>query len=240
MHKLSQSWRQGLFLSVGLFLMPAASHAASRTYLVNDFDSVRLEAPIAVAIEAGRGVTARAEGDADLLDRIALDVSGRQLRIRLKPSPFSQRAGGSGVVRLFLTAPALRRLELDSAGTLGAQGLKAQRAEVISAGSGAISVAGVAADNLSITQIGAGSVRLAGKAGSVTVRLSGAGSVDAAALTAADLDLTVEGTGAVQALATRAAKVIAIGSASVTVAGRPACTVHRTGSGAVTCGGGSF
>lgn len=240
MFKLNHVLLGGMVLPGCLLIAATGAQAASRSYLVNDFDSVRLEAPIAVAITAGRGVTARAEGDADLLDRIDLQVSGRQLRIRLKASPFNQRAAGRGVARLFLTAPDLRRLELDSAGTLAAQGLKGPRAEIVAAGSGAISVAGVASDNLSVIQTGAGSVRVAGTAATVTMRLTGAGAIDAAALRASDLELAAEGTGAIQALATRAARVVAVGSASVTVAGHPACTVHRAGSGTVSCGGGDF
>jgi len=229
-----------LLPSAGLLLAPAAQ-AATRSYIVTDFDSVRLEAPIAVAVQAGRSVTARGEGDAALLARLDLSVSGRVLTIRLKPAPFEgRRTDETAATRLFLTAPALRRAQLSGSGALVVNGMRAQNAEVVSAGSGMLSVANIASDALTVRQQGAGSLRLAGRAGNLTLQNSGSGTIEAATLTAADLDITAEGAGTVHALATRAAKVTAIGAATVTVDGHPACSVRHAGGGTVNCGGRSF
>lgn len=224
----------------GALLIPAAASAATRNFIITDFDSVRLEAPIAVAIQNKRGVSARGEGDRDLLERIELVVSGRMLTIRLRPSPFGGRAQASGTARLFLTAPTLRRLQLAGSGALAADGLDAQQGEVLSAGSGALSVRNVASDTLSVAQVGAGSVSLAGKSAKLVMRLSGSGSIDATALIARDLELTAEGPASARAHATRAARVVAVGPGNVSVDGGAACTVRHAGSGTVTCGGASF
>ncbi len=223
------------------FLLPGAAQAATRTYIITDFDSVRVEAPIAVAVQTRRGVTARGEGDADLLERLSLTVSARVLTVRLKPSPFEGRRTGAGAtVRLFLTAPALRGASLAGSGTLAIEGMAALNARVASSGSGSLSVAGIAADTLAVVQQGAGALRLAGKAGKGAVQLLGSGVIDASALTVADLDVNAEGAGSVAALATRSAKIVAVGAASVTVEGHPACTVRHAGSGTVSCSGADF
>jgi hypothetical protein len=226
-----------LALSCGIALASGAAQAATRTYIVTDFDSVRVEAPIAVAVQTRRGVTARAEGDADLLERIDLSVSSRVLTVRLKRSPFEGNRDEGAAARLFLTVPALRSAQLSGSGTLAIEGFAAQNARIVAAGSGMLSAAGVNGDTLSVLQQGSGAVRLSGKAGKATIQLSGSGSIDTGALTAPDIEVTAEGAGSVKALATRSAKIVAIGPASVTVDGHPACTVRHAGSGPVICAG---
>ncbi len=240
MHHLTRRALPAVAALTGMALFPAAAQAATRTYIVTDFDTVRVEAPIAVAVETRRGVTARGEGDAALLERIELSVSSRVLTVRLKRSPYETRGGKEGEARLFLTAPALRRAQLTGAGTLAINGMGGQSAEVIAAGSGALSVAGLQGDAVTIWQQGSGTLRLAGSARKTVMQLAGAGTIDARALTSADLEVTAEGAGSLRARATRSAKVVAIGPAEVTIEGRPACTVRHAGSGRVLCGADSF
>lgn len=231
----------GLALAAVMALVPASASAASRSYIVTDFDSLRLDAPIDVSVETGRGISARGEGDRDVLERIDLAVSARVLTIRLKPSPYSARAsGGVGATRLTLTVPALRRIQLTGAGSLHAKGLDRGRVEILAAGSGTLAVAGVDSDGLDVTQLGAGSVALAGKTKSLVLRSSGAGILDAAALDASDLDLRLDGPASVTAKAARVARIVAAGPGGVTVAGKAACTVTHVGSGVVLCGGTSY
>jgi hypothetical protein len=222
-------------------LAPAGAVAATRSYIVTDFDSLRLDAPIEVAVETGRGISARGDGDREALDRIDLTVSARVLTIRLKPSSYEGRRTGAGpVTRLVLTVPALRRIQFAGAGGLHVKGLDRGNAEIVAAGSGRLSVTGVDSDVLTVSQFGSGSVALAGKAKSVVLRISGAGVVDAGALDASDLDLRLDGPASVTAKAQRAARIVAVGPGSVTVAGRGACTVNHAGSGTVQCGGASY
>lgn len=224
-----------------LLLAASPAQAATRGFIVTDFDSLNLEGPIDVTIETGRGVSARGEGDADLLERLDLSVSARVLTIRLKRSPFeSRRETTSGPLRLILTAPTMRRLQLAGSGSIKARGLDKLRAEVMSAGSGSIAVSGIASDTLSVVQIGSGAMALAGTAKSLTVRVSGSGSLDAKALSAADLNLTSDGSASVELAAARMAKIVAVGPGSVAVTGKATCTVRQSGSGAVRCGGRSY
>jgi len=222
-------------------LLSAAAPAATRSYIVTDFDSLRVDAPIDVAVATGRGISAQGEGDRDLLDRIDLTVSARVLTVRLKPSSYEgRRHATAGAARLNLTVPGLRRVQLTGAGSLQATGLNRSRAEIIAAGNGHLAIAGVDSDVLDVTQLGSGSVTLAGKARSLTMRVSGAGALDASALTVADLDVRLDGSASVAARADRAAHVVAIGPGGVTVTGKGACTVNHAGSGTVSCGGASY
>jgi hypothetical protein len=230
-----------LFLCGGAALLGGAAQAATRNYIVTDFDTVRVEAPIAVGVQMRRGVTARGEGDTDVLERIELNVSGRILTVRLKPSPFQGGKSDQGVTtRLFLTTPQLRRAQLSGSGTLAINGMDGQNAEIIATGSGAVTASGVNAANFSVALQGSASVTLAGKALKATFISAGNGAIDGSALTVSDLEVTAQGTGAIKALATRAAKVTALGPAAVSVDGHPACTVRHAGGGTVSCGGEDF
>jgi len=228
-------------VAAALVLAPADAQAATRSYIVTDFDSLRVDAPIDVSVETGRGISARGEGDRDVLERIDLTVSARVLTVRLKPSAYEGRRGAAaGSARLSLTVPGLRRVQLTGAGSLRATGLDRGRAEILAAGSGSLTIGGVDSDVLDVTQLGSGSLVLAGKARNVVLRVSGAGSLDAAALAAADLDLRLDGPASVAARADRAARIVTIGPGSVTIAGKGACIVNHAGSGTVSCGGTSY
>jgi hypothetical protein len=227
-----------LIALAGLMLLPAGAQAATRSYIVTDFDSLRLEGPIDVSVQTGRGAAARGEGDRDLLERVDLSVSARVLTIRLKPSPYeARRSGAADTIRLSISVPALRRIQLSGAGSLRSVGLGKGRAEIMMAGSGALDISGIDADTLSLAQFGTGSVLLAGKAKSAGLRVSGAGALDGKALSVTDLDLKLEGAAMVETSAVRTAKIVAVGPGSVIVEGKAACTVSHAGSGAVRCGG---
>lgn len=240
MHVLKQVTPLALMVA-GTLGLSGEAQAAARTFIVTDFDTIRVEAPIAVAVRAGRGTTARGEGDADLLGRVDLSVAGRVLTVRLKRSPFESRRQEDGrTVRVFLTVPALRRAYLAGAGTLAVDGMAGRTADIAVSGSGALSVANISSDTVTAGLQGSGALSLSGKAAKAAIQVSGSGAVEAGKLTVLDLEVIAQGSGAVSALGTRSAKVTAIGPAAVTVDGHPACTVRHAGSGPVVCGGETY
>ena len=237
MHRLIRQAAQHLALC-SVLLAAGTAQAATRSYLVTDFDSVRLEAPVAVSVLTKRSTTAHGEGDTDLLERIDLNVEGRILTIRLKKSPFEgRRSDNAGAARLTLTVPSLRSAHIFGAGTLILDGLSGQNGEISVSGTGSLTASSVDADILSVAQQGAGSLQLAGKAKKAIIQLSGSGDADASGLSAADLEVNAQGAGTVKALASRSAKVTAVGPATVTIDGHPACDVHHAGGGQVVCAG---
>ena len=80
---------------------------------------------------------------------------------------------------------------------------------------------------------GAASARLAGKAGKITAMVRGMSGLDAEALVAKDAVIGAQGPAIVKLTVTQTAKVDAAGVASVTLGGRPACTVKVKGSASV-------
>jgi len=224
-------------LLAGCAALAAPVGAATRSFIVTDFDNVRMEAPIEATVTSGSGVSARGEGDADMLERVDMSVSARTLVIRLKPSMNeARRSRNSDTARLFITVPVVRRVQLSGPGSLKVTGLDKLNAEVLASGSGALAINGIATDNLGVVQTGSGAMQLSGRAKKLDVHLTGSGSFAAGGLASDDLSLTLEGSGAAEATADRGATIVARGSGSVEVRGKGACSVNSSGSGSVNCG----
>ena len=236
--KLRRLLTLGRVAALGLIAMAGTSAvAATRTYIVTDYDSIRVEGPLEVTVQTGRGASARGEGDRAALDALQLTVSARILTVRFRSSVAGAPVQGDrGAVRLTLTAPTLRRVQLTGSGLLRADGLARGGAQISTLGSGRVEISGIDSDDLELAQRGAGSAALSGRTRNAQIRLSGNGSLDARDLQVTDLDLAIDGAATAEASAERTAKVMLVGSGSATVIGRPACTVRQAGSGIVRCG----
>lgn len=223
-------------LALFLSLPSVPAVAATQSYTITRFDSVRLDAPIRVVITSGSGVTAWGEGDREALDRVDMQVSGNLLVIRMKPRP-SGTKGGGGPVTLRLSTDDVRRATLTGGGSLLIDRMTGVRGDVMLGGGGDLTIGAVALDQFSVLLSGSGRVMLAGKAGRIDSRVSGPGSLAGEALTVRDARVTSEGTGSIAITASATADVRAYGSGDVTVGGKAACTVVHNGAGRVMCGG---
>lgn len=211
--------------------------AARQTFIISGFDSIRVEAPVDVRIETGKGPSARATGDRRVLDALTLDVNGSVLAVRMRRSAAGSEIAPDGGAQIILTTTTLSTIMLLGAGSVTADRLRGADARASLRGSGRIDVTGVDADRLSVDLLGAGSLTLAGKTTTAQMRVSGAARLDAARLATIRLDATVQGSADVVASAREEAKVVASGSGRVAVAGAGSCSVRRTGSASVECGG---
>jgi hypothetical protein len=211
---------------------------ATRNFIVTDFDSIALEAPIAVEVTTGRGPSATGVGDAALLDRVDLVQTGRRLVVRLRPEINGKTVGVA-------QAPTIIRLgtgSISSAHLAGSGSLKVSRphprlVRLVAGGPGVLTVEGIATDRVEVLMQGAGMLRLAGTVDRLVMAISGAAVVQADALSAGDLQLNAEGAPTIAARARRVATLTVSGQAAVSVAGRPACKVNQSGSATVRCGG---
>lgn len=102
--------------------------------------------------------------------------------------------------------------------------------------SGAIDAAALDADQLNATLVGSGGIKLGGRAAKVRLMTNGTGGIDAVPLKADDLILLLDGPGEIRATARFTANVTSTGLGSVTVYGKPACTVKAVAGGPVSCG----
>lgn len=215
---------------------PAA--AAERTYSVTDFDKVEVDGPYRVTLTTGAGSSARAEGSAEALDRLSIDVQGGTLRIRRNRSAWGGYPGdgGSGPVTVALRTRDLLGAAVVGSGTLDIDRAKGLRVLLSVSGSGRLGVGAVEADTLVVGLLGGGRIALAGRAKQLRATVQGSGDVAAAGLTADDARIASDSAGTVTVGVARTARVTATGPGDVEIVGTPTCTVEAKGSGQVLCG----
>lgn len=220
-------------LLAGLAAAPA--QAATQSYSVSRFDSIRVLAPVKVVITTGGGVSGRGEGDRSALDRIDLTMSGSTLTVRMKPAQMDDPAGGRATV--ILSTEQLQRVMLAGGGSLSVDRMKGLNATVQLSGSGNVSVGTMAVDRLDVSIMGSGQMTTAGSAAVLNATISGPGALLGEGLKAKQVKILGDGPGNVIVTATTDADVVSRGSGDVTVLGKAACKVNRGGTGNIQCGG---
>jgi hypothetical protein len=215
--------------------LPAA--AAERTYSVADFDKVQVDGPYRVTLTTGRSSGARAEGSAEALDHVSIDVQGATLRVRRNRSAWGSYPGSdAGPVAVILTTRDLRSAAVVGSGSLDIDRARGLRVDLSVSGSGRLIVAAVEADNLVVGLLGGGRITLAGRTRQLRATVQGSGDLAAADLSAEDAQIASDTAGSVAVAVARTAKVTATGAGDVEILGSPACTVQAKGSGRVACG----
>jgi hypothetical protein len=224
-----------LLLALAAASSPAV--AAERRYSVTDFDRIQIEGPYEVTLATGSSSSARASGDAGGLERVAIDVQGRTLRIRPDRSGWGGYPGDpAGIVRIALTTRALRAATLVGAGSLAIDRARGLKVELSVSGSGTIALAAADADALVVGLLGSGTVSVGGKARQLRATVQGSGDFDGARLRVEDADITAATSGDIATGAARTAKVAALGRGRVEIVGAPSCTITGPSAAQVACG----
>lgn len=213
--------------------------AATRSYTITSFDTIRVEGPYAVSVRVGGASFARASGAQRGVDAVSLRVEGRTLYVRAdRSTPRSAFAGGdsagSGPVVIAVGTPDLAQAMLNGAGSLAIDRLRRLEFVLTISGSGSASVARAELDRLRVSLSGAGAATIAGRAKQFSATVRGAGSLDAGALASRDATLSVLGPASVKASVSNSAKVTASGTAAVALTGGAACELKVSGSASVT------
>ena len=236
-------FRQGALralIAAGLCLsaMGAQAQAATRGFTITSFDAIRVDAPVIVQVATGSGVSARAEGPQDSLDRLKVDVAGRLLIISMaRPQP-GERSQGAPTLRL--TTGMIDRIVLTGGGSITVNRMKGLRGEIISGGNGDVTVDAVELDQMTVALAGGGRISLTGRAATASIRVNGPGAVAAQALQTRQATIANDGPGQIAVAADVTARVTASGSGDVQVSGKAACIVDNRGTGQVLCGGEAF
>lgn len=218
-----------------------AQAQSTKRFGLSSFERVQVEGDIIVEIVASPSISAVAEGPSTALDTLTLDVRERTLTIRQAfEGPYGQRrsnaAGGTGPVRIRLSAQNLSAISLAGAGSITATGLRGPSVQVVVDGAGSINATIPDGTAVSSRAVGSGAITLSGRARSLTAVTNGAASINAAALPVRDLTVQSVGSGASHFAASATANIFAMGSANVTVDGTPRCTVRNAGAGTIACG----
>jgi len=203
-----------------------------RSYAADGFTKIELAGADQVEVRVGPAFSVRAQGPADVLDRLRIETEGDTLEIGRK-----RNTSGSGVARILVTLPRLAGTSLAGSGTMTVDRVEGGTLEAEVAGSGTLRFAALAVDGLEADIAGSGTLAAAGTAGRLDLDIAGSGSVDARGLTARGADVSIAGSGNVRATVNGDAEVEIMGSGDVDLGQGARCKVEKMGSGNVRCGG---
>lgn len=213
----------------------AAAPTSQRNYSVTSFDRIRIDGPYKVELKTNVAPFARATGTPLSLDGLSVAVEGRTLVVRTSSGGWGGYAGeGRGPVTIELGTPGLKSAWINGAGALGVDKVRGLDFDIAIQGSGVARVDQVEVDRLKVAISGAATARVNGKTKLLTAIIRGTSSLEADGLQAADAVIGTEGPSTVRANVVGSAKVDALGLATVSISGGPACTVKAQGSATVT------
>ena len=224
-----------ILLAITALAIAAPAGAATRNFGVDSFDKIRVDGPYAVTLTTGVAPFARASGTPAALDAVNVTVEGHTLVVRANRSSWGGYPGaGTGPVQVEIGTHELGAAWLNGAGGLKINRVKGLSFQLSVQGSGSATIERADVDQLNVGIGGTASATLAGKVAKMTAVVRGISALDASALVVKDATIGAEGAATVKANVTNAAKIDGSGPATITLTGRPSCTVSLKGSTSVS------
>ena len=214
--------------------VPSQGSGTTRSYTVTDFSTISLRGSDDVDVRVGTGFSVRAEGPADMLDRLKIEKDGQALNVGRRNGVNLDWAK-SGKVKVFVTLPRLAGAGISGSGNMAVDRIEGGTFRANVAGSGNLGIGAVQVDDLSVSIAGSGNVAAAGAVNAFAAKIAGSGDVDAPGLRARSARVDIAGSGSVRAVVDGSAKITMMGSGDVDLGPRAACTVSKMGSGSVRC-----
>ena len=203
------------------------------------FDKIALSGSPTVIVTVGGAPSVRAEGSADLVDRLEIVNDNGQLRIGLRNGGVGSwfHWGDDDHLTVHVSLPALAGASIAGSGDMRVDRVQGPAFTAAVTGSGDLAVASLTADQASFSVTGSGDITAAGRAQRADASVTGSGDLHLAQLEVAAATIAVIGSGDIGIRATQTAAIDIRGSGDVTVAGPARCTVSKAGSGDAHCGG---
>ncbi|HEY0011505.1 MAG TPA: head GIN domain-containing protein [Allosphingosinicella sp.] len=213
-----------------------ARPSARRDFQVGQFQSLSLTGPSDVVVVVGGAPSVRAEGDAEMIERLEIAVVNGDLQIGFKDgSSFRSVFRSDRGVTVHVTVPSLAAANLTGSGDVRIDRVQGERFAGNLSGSGDIEIGQLRVGEAAFNLAGSGSIRAAGAAQRAALSLAGSGDMDLSRLESRNLAVSLMGSGDVNARATETAQVSLMGPGDVTVAGPARCRIEHRGPGNVRC-----
>ena len=201
------------------------------------FDKIALSGSPDVVVTVGAAASVRAEGEAEMLDRLEITNENGQLHIGLRDTTGSWfNWGHHRGITVHVTLPAIAGASIAGSGNMRIDRVQGPAFAGSVTGSGDMNLAAITADQASFTVTGSGDITAAGRARQATASVTGSGDLHLAQLETEAATLAVAGSGDIGIRATRTAAIELRGSGDINVAGPARCTISKSGSGDVHCG----
>ncbi len=199
---------------------------------VGSFDRISLRGSSQLVVQQTgiEGVTVRA--DDNLIRYARAKVSGRTLRLGLKPSTDLSLEPSQPVI-YFVSVKQLARVDLQGSGSVHIKTWKTKRGRVTISGSGQVAIDVIDTRDFAAELTGSGSLQARGTAERQVIKLSGSGHYEAAGLASAAARVAISGSGTAVVHAQQQLDVRLSGSAVVHFLGNPQLSTNVNGSGKV-------
>lgn len=210
-----------------------------QNFNVGTFDGVALAGSHDVIVKVGGAASVRAEGDAEVIEKLDIRVENGTLRIGTKKGVqwSSGFMNNRKPVTIHVTMPSMASAAVAGSGDMRVDKVEGATFEASIAGSGDLEIASLRVDRADFSVAGSGDIKAAsGSAGSAKVSIAGSGDVDVSGIQTRQANVSIVGSGDVSARASETADVSIMGSGSVNMAGGAKCTISKRGSGEVNCG----
>ena len=209
--------------------------SVSRDFAVGGFDSVSLSGSQNVVVTVGGAHSVRAEGDAEIIDRLEIRVEDGDLKIGTKRGNWSRGWGRHRPVTIYVSAPQLTGASIGGSGDMQIDRVEGGSFAASIGGSGDMRIGSLRVREANFNIAGSGEIKASGAAQQSHVAIAGSGDIDAGDLESAAADISIVGSGGVRLKAMQTANVSIMGSGDVVVTGPAKCSISKMGSGDVRC-----
>ncbi|VXC67051.1 head GIN domain-containing protein [Sphingomonas sp. AX6] len=217
-------------------VIEAQGSGNARTYSARDFARIELRGADDIEVSTGGDFSVRAEGDAEILDKLEIRIDGDRLIVGRKDrSGWNWGSDDDGDVRILVSMPAIRSGTLAGSGDLTINRTQGDFDGEL-AGSGDMTVGILQGGRGAFSLAGSGTIAASGQIDRIDLSIAGSGNFDAPGLNAGAADINIAGSGDVRALVNGDASVSILGSGDVDLGANARCKVSKMGSGEVRCG----
>lgn len=183
--------------------MPTQVHQVGQDVTMEAYDEIDVAGPFNVFYEQGDNYSVRVDGATDQLGKMTIYVKDGELTIRaldhVGEKALKIHDGDFDGMRIFLTAPAIKGVDLAGSGRVTMPGaLSVVSMDIDLAGSGEVTLAQLTCTDLDVDVSGSGAVTTGPvKADQVDVDLAGSGRISMAALTCKKVVNDLAGSGVI-------------------------------------------
>jgi hypothetical protein len=233
----------------------AASPVAERVIPVSAFHALRLETIATVHVSVSNQSKVVLKGDPRTIACVFAKADGGTLLIDWRKRPLRETAGtkssaevvvfglkrcrrasGPEDVQIAVETPSLDRAALAASnGTIILDPMNSPGLDAAIPGKGVIAIQGLEARMTHLAIGGHGRITITGRPGHVSASIAGSGTIDSAHAAASALDVSIAGHGQIVANVDGPASGTIAGTGTVTVHGRPVCSIHKAGKGKIEC-----
>lgn len=214
----------------------AQGSGTQRSYAAANFSQIELRGPDTMQVHSGAGFSVRAQGPADVLDRLVVRVDGDKLIVERRHDAGFHWSSGKNDATVFVTLPRLTGAAVAGSGDMTVDRVAGGDFAAANAGSGTLKIGAMQGGEAEFSVAGSGTIAAQGTVNALKATIAGSGDIDAAGLTTPAANVSMVGSGAMHARVNGQAQVSMMGSGDVDLGPGAKCQVNKMGSGSVRCG----